>query len=141
MATLLNTVESTGKWPKTLLHAICCLIILIPKGTEKAGPLELRPLSIMSLVYRLWGSVRTQNLLVWQERCLHNNARGFRKNSGTEDLYWQLAARVEKAIISHEELYGVCFDFKKCFDLIPHGIQYSFPFSTRWVCRLDFYNL
>ena len=120
LATVLNVVEATGRWPKTLLRAICCLI---PK--DKAGPLELRPLSIMSSIYRMWGSIRTQDLLIWQERWLHHNARGFRKNSGTEDLFWQLAVRVEKAILCGEELYGVSFDFRKCFDLIPHGILFS----------------
>lgn len=136
MATLLNTVEAKGRWPKTLLHAICCLI---PKDTEKAGPLELRPLSIMSLLYRLWGHIRTQNLLVWQEQWLHNNARGFRKNSGTEDLFWQLAVRVEKAIISHEELYMV---FASTFGgvLISYHMGSCFQFYVKWVFQMESYN-
>ena len=37
---------------------------------------------------------------------------------GTEDVYWTLAARREKAILSQEDLYGVCYDASKCFD---HG--------------------
>lgn len=45
----------------------------------------------------------------------------FRQNSGTEDLYWTLAARVERAILAEE----VSFDFKKCFGLIPHGILFN----------------
>ena len=77
------------------------------------------------MLYRAWSSLRTTDLLKWQETWIHRNARGFRQNSGTEDVFWELAVRVETAIVKQQELYGVAFDFVKCFDCIPHGILFG----------------
>lgn len=52
-------------------------------------------------------------------------AQGFRCNSGTEDLFWQLAVRVEKAILAGDELFVVAFDFRNCFEMIPLGILFG----------------
>ena len=76
-------------------------------------------------VYRIWGAARIKHLLQWQEGWIHNGAEGFRCGCGTEDVYWTLAARIEKAILSQEDLYGVSYDFRKCFDLTPHGILFG----------------
>ena len=54
LADILNVVESTGRWPKTLERA---LISLIPKG-EGGEPLAMRPISVTSAVYRLWAATR-----------------------------------------------------------------------------------
>ena len=52
LATVLNLIERTGRWPPAILQALGSLI---PKAEDKTGPLELRPVTLMSLVYRLWG--------------------------------------------------------------------------------------
>ena len=49
LATLLNTIELTGAWPAALEEG---LVTLISKG-EGAHPSALRPITIMSAVYRL----------------------------------------------------------------------------------------
>eukprot|EP00660_Eupelagonema_oceanica_P019296 gene19296-biopygen25481 len=48
LATTLNLIEETGTWPAALEHA---LVSLIPKGAG-GSPLELRPISVASVIYR-----------------------------------------------------------------------------------------
>ena len=43
LATVLNLIETCGRWPTSLCRAFCCLI---PKSENSGGPLSLRPVSI-----------------------------------------------------------------------------------------------
>ena len=54
LAGLLEKVEKEGRWPRMLALG---LITLTPKG-EGMRPLEMRPLSVLSLIYRAWGGLR-----------------------------------------------------------------------------------
>ena len=54
LAVFLNAIETTGQWPRSLLQAV---VSLIPKG-QGCAPLDQRPISVMSAVYRLWGAAR-----------------------------------------------------------------------------------
>ena len=49
LAELLRLVEKVGIWPRRLAEGF---IALVSKG-QGAGPLQLRPLSALSVVYRL----------------------------------------------------------------------------------------
>ena len=60
---LFNLIETVGRWPKALCWAA---ITLIPKG-EGAQPLSQRPISIMSIVYRIWAAARAKYCTAWQE--------------------------------------------------------------------------
>ena len=121
IAFFLNTVEEMG-WPEAML---CALVSTIPKGAG-TGPLEQRPITVTSALYRLWGAIRLKtDVMDWQEEWAHKGQTGFRKGKSTHDLSWKLALEVELATLSGKEIAGVTTDFKKCFDLVPHGILLS----------------
>ena len=54
LADVLREVERLGKWPTRLAEGYTALI---PKEGPP-GPLNTRPLTVMSMVYRLWAGVR-----------------------------------------------------------------------------------
>ena len=119
LAALLNVVEATGTWPDALLRT---LVALIPKG-EGSDPLQQRPISIASTVYRLWAGVRLQDAMRWQETWVLPGQHGCRLAHCTEDLYWRLALRVEEALLGvSPHMWGVSLDFSKCFDRVPQHI-------------------
>ena len=62
----MNFVEAIGYWPESVLIS---LIALIPKGaaSEEVTATDLRPISVMSLIYRLWASTRFRLCMKWQE--------------------------------------------------------------------------
>ena len=64
LASLFRAIETTGVWPSALQEG---LVSLISKG-EGARPCDLRPITVMSAVYRLWALCRLQDLMLWQER-------------------------------------------------------------------------
>jgi hypothetical protein len=119
LAQLLNLVEKTGRWPRSLERA---LVTLVPKG-EGGQPLSMRPISVASAVYRLWAATRLRDAMRWQEGWAHPGQHGFRSLHGTVDVYWEMALRVEDALLSGTELSGVLLDYAKCFDRLPHGVM------------------
>eukprot|EP00660_Eupelagonema_oceanica_P019619 gene19618-biopygen24621 len=118
LARVFNAVERTGRWPPALQRA---LITLIPKG-RGGEPTQMRPISVMSAVYRLWAAARLRDVIQWQERWVAPGQRGFRSGMGAEDVFWELALRVEVALLEGTDLYGVTYDYVKCFDRIPQKI-------------------
>ena len=77
LADLFNCIESSGRWPLALERA---LVSLIPKG-QGCRPLNLRPISVMSVVYRLWAVRRLHDLKRWQEGWAAMCQHGFHRIS------------------------------------------------------------
>ena len=92
LANLFNLFEDRGRWPRRILETY---VSLIPKDPEKMGPADLRPISVTSVVYRLWAAHRLSEVMQWQETWIHESVRGFRPHSGTEDVLAQVSLRLE----------------------------------------------
>ena len=101
LACFFNMVKSTGCWPLSLQRA---LVSLIPKG-QGCQPLDLRPISVMSVIYRLWAVRRLSDLLAWQEGWASKVQHGFRPGHCPADVFWVLALRVERALLEGKPFY------------------------------------
>ena len=64
LAELLREVERLGKWPARLAEGYTALI---PRKEGPLGPLNTRPLTAPSMVYRLWAGVWLADAIAWQE--------------------------------------------------------------------------
>ena len=116
LAELLRLVEEVGVWPSRLPEGF---IALVPKG-EGAGPLQLRPLLVLSVVYRLWAGIRLADAMRWQEGWIHPEAYGFRTGRGAMDAASLLQVLVELVGAGGlRSLSGFGLDYKKCFDPMP----------------------
>ena len=121
LASLLNRVEVEGGWPTALLQAA---IPMIPKE-EQPTPLQHRPITVMSSVYRLWASMRAKQLQGWQEKWIGDSLHGFRPEHGAENAFMETAILIERALLTEVPIHGVLFDIRKCFDSIPWGIAFG----------------
>eukprot|EP00666_Eupelagonemidae_sp_cell4sb_P005827 gene5827-biopygen9860 len=118
LARVFNAVERAGKWPTALERA---LMTLIPKG-QGGEPDKMRPISVMSAIYRVWAAARLQSVMRWQEKWAAPGQRGSRAGHGAEDVFWKIALDIESALLRGEPFHGVTYDAVKCFDKIPQGI-------------------
>ena len=82
LATFLQAVENTGVWPKALSVA---KVTLIPKANGSTDPGAQRPITVMSVVYRLWASTRLHQCEEWQAEYLPWHMHGFCKGRSVED--------------------------------------------------------
>ena len=111
-------MQQTGVWPAALCESI---VSLITKG-EGTSPLKLRPIGVMSAVYRLWAACQVRRVMVWQESWIDPGLHGFRKAHSAEDVWWKQALEVEEALLHADSLFGLSLDYGKCFDRIPINI-------------------
>ena len=114
----LGVVEQHGRWPAGLATGF---VSLIPNG-EGSAPEKLQPISVMSVLYRLWAATRLRDLIGWQEGWVPDQMHGFRPAQSAEDVWWPLALKIERALLEAESLSGISLDYSKCFDRVPVDI-------------------
>lgn len=112
-------IEETGQWPQTLTR---CVISLISKG-KGSRPLDLRPVSVTSVVYRIWAKTFGMRVEAWQDAVLDSGQYGCRKKRSSIDALWEITTRAEYAH-RHERKSRVLMavDLAKAFDNIPVDI-------------------
>ena len=113
-------VESTGVWPLGLLDAY---IALFPKADGDSAPLGQRPLCVLSVVYRLWASLRLSRLQGWVKGWVPESAFSVWNAVSSVEARFSTASDEE---VVEEVLSGACddqlrvlvADVIKCFE---HG--------------------
>ena len=107
LACMFDLIEEHGSWPQALTKG---LVSLISKG-EGSEPSKLRPIGLMSCVYRLWAAARVRDVMSWQEHWIDNSMHGFRRGHGAEDVWWTQALAIEDALLQGTCLFGLSFDY------------------------------
>ena len=118
---LFDAIEEEGRWPDELCWAG---ISLIPKG-EGGMPLDLRPITVTPLVYRIWAAARTQQSMLWQEEWIDPGQHGARTKHSTSDALIRISLELEESIVEGTNLQGVAIDLAKAFDNVPVNITFA----------------
>ena len=122
LAFVLTTIEAWGKWPSlwTMAKTIC-----LPKVAGPCGPHDVRPVTVMSRLYRLWGKIRGQQVSSFLVRHIPPSVGGPCKHVAADMIALLTAHRVEQAQLSRESLAGVVIDIVKCYNTVPRGVLLS----------------
>ena len=113
---MLNSIEQqTMEWPTQLLTG---LITCLAKHSTAHTPSDYRPIHLFSIIYRLWGSIRTRELLRVLLPHLPEEAYGFIPGRETSQIWCSLQAWIETAIETDWHLTGLSTDVQKCFNCI-----------------------
>ena len=117
-----SIMEEVGLVPST---SLCGDISMIPNSQDKHGVDNLRPITVLSLVHRLWSGARLQaTIFEWQEESLKGvNSKGCRPKASTKDLTVPLAIMLEVARDMEEEVHGSAYDLSKAFDTMPFDAE------------------
>ena len=98
-----------------------------PRGTRLSipkrappRPLNTRPLTILSMIYRLWAGIRLEEAIRWQEAWGNRCAFAFR----AERLGWRHSdpGLLEPCGLKGWAMVGMSVNYGKCLDLIPTAI-------------------
>lgn len=122
LSTLLQTVELCHKWPQNLVKGA---VTFIPKDAENASPTasDFRPITILSIVYRLWSAARhTQLAEHWYPHWKHANSFGGKFSKAADQLAFDTCLQVEAALAENKFVAGISFDLAKCFDTVPYNL-------------------
>jgi hypothetical protein len=119
LAMLYQTIERAAKWPANLLE--------VPVTTLKKGkgdtPLQVRPISLTSHIYRMWAKIRWVHLQPWHLQWVPKELHGGIANRQTLDSYFAVALDIEQSSYTNHPLYGILYDYAKCFDNICWQIE------------------
>ena len=99
-----DLIESVGEWPNDLTHAA---VSLIPKN-EGYDPMNMRPISVLPIAYRIWAAVRCKHCTLWQESWITQGQHGCRRGHGTSDALLRLSGELECAFLEG------CPDIRRC---------------------------
>ena len=113
---LLERVETGDPWPDQLVRG---LVTCLEKVADAKSSAQFRPITLFSLWYRLWGSLRPRALLSALERYASFPAFGYLHGRSCQQMTFVIQAAVERAIRTGEDFCGVLADIEKCFNFLP----------------------
>ena len=114
-----NAIELHGKWPLSLQEVP---VATLRKG-EGNSPLDIRPISLTPILYRVWARTRFLQLQPWHMQWLPEQLRGGAPGRDSVDAFYELALEAELCAHTKRPLFGVLFDYTKCFDLVAWPVE------------------
>ena len=116
---ILRAIGQSGRWPRVLTTL---RTVLIPKDEDLVNPQpsDLRPISVASLIVRIWFRALTWNMVWHLEKVIAGHPalihlHGFRPSVAVEDS----VVETYLTMIQHgTALQYLVLDLKKCFDTI-----------------------
>ena len=104
--------EARGEWPVAIRHSI---IALVPKegGQHEKG---LRPIGILSYIYRLWMALRRAVVKPWS-LAIHGGS-----HMGAAECAFRTAVEVEHAGTQGRHALLAFLDCSKCYERVGHAL-------------------
>eukprot|EP00971_Amphidinium_carterae_P112402 2226186-Amphidinium_carterae.1 len=93
LAKILQHIEFSLQWPQALMESH---VALTPKTADSyLEPLQFRPITVLSMLYRLWAKTRLQQCQLWLAAWSTDAVFGCGKGSGADDLALSVALDME----------------------------------------------
>ena len=113
---LFNSLElGTMNWPHQFLTG---LITCVAKVCSPTQPGDFRPIHVFAVAYRLWGSMRTKQLLSQLVKFLPPEIHGFVPGQETSQIWMLIQGWVEASITCGFSWHGISADVRRCFNNI-----------------------
>ena len=123
MTEFYNLVERSAQWP-TAMHEIPFAALRKDTGTS---PLDVRPISLAPILYRIWAKIRFTPLHCWHAFWLFGSLKPYvevrrdaKQLTSTTNSPWTSSNQASK-----HPLFGIFWDYKKCFDNVAWTIVYG----------------
>ena len=87
LARLMNMCEKLATWPRSWTVGY---VAMLPKNLNSQGQVEsaydMRPITVLSALYRLWSGTRCRHIMPWILRVLPSEVYALRPGQGADDL-------------------------------------------------------
>ena len=114
---IFRIIENGCPWPKCLTFA---RVVMLPKSDSqpKVGT-DLRPITILSRLYRTWAKYRATDALLHLSKIVPAQIGGVVSGVSADLLTAWVTDLIEDTTEKEKEACGIVVDLKKCFNLIP----------------------
>ena len=116
LAHLLNHIEAGNLWPDCWMTA---KTLCLPKSMDSASPLAIRPVTILSKIYRLWARIRGQDIAKHLASQVPPTIGGPCKGISSDMFAMFSSELIEEHILTNQKLCGAVIDIVECYDGIP----------------------
>ncbi len=113
---MFDRVEQDGSWPQQLLIGA---VRSLAKCSSPGGVNDYRPVTILGLLYRVWGSAHARHWIRHLDPILHPHMYGSRIGCQAAHVWRYILDEVEWAHITGVPVAGIILDLTKAFNTIP----------------------
>ena len=117
---ILEKAETDGVWPTQLVAG---RVASLAKIEQPRHPLDFRPITVLSLVYRIWGSFHCKRALKDIDHCLPQQLFGNRVGSSALQVWTYMGWLIEDAYMQQVPLSGLQADVQKAFNHVPRLVM------------------
>ena len=118
---MFHALEEGSAWPEALVFSfVCCL----PKVHGSCTALQIRPLTVLSRLYRCWARYRSTEIAEWMSGKLPISLAGGIKSMCASDICALSALSLETAFMQNLKRAGGVFDIIKCYNAMPFIVLY-----------------
>ena len=113
---LVNHAENTGMWPRQMLQGS---VHALEKCAHADQVGQFRPITVMPLLFRCWGSLRSKQVLSHVTQIAPPELLGNIPGRTAMSLWWKLQAQIEHSLYADVPCVGYVADLVKAFNLLP----------------------
>ena len=121
LANIFNISISSGVYPD---HLKTAQVTLIYKNGEKSDPSNYRPISVLSLMNKVFEKILHKRLYKYltKFKILFEYQFGFREGHSTTQALIEITDRLKSAIDNKDLTCGIVIDLTRAFDTVDHSI-------------------
>ena len=108
--------ESCGSWPSQLIDG---KVVSLAKVPMPGSPADFRPITVFSILYRVWSSFHSKHVLKQLDGLLPETLYGCRPGRYAAQVWSKLLWTVEHAFQHEVDMTGLVADLQKAFNMIP----------------------
>jgi ribonuclease HI len=114
--------EETGLWPSQIVSGRVACIAKIP---EPQKALDFRPVTVLGLLYRCWGTFNARHIIQRLDAHLPTGLFGSRPQRFAGQVWSQLLWSIEQAYEHGIQLSGIIADIQKAFNYLPRLVVFE----------------
>lgn len=116
---IFRAIEAGHKWPEQWMTAF---VIFLPKVEEACRPEDLRPITVISKLYRLWARMHALQVIKWASHNVAPLIGGGIREVSPADLMTHVQFVIESHGLHHQHLQGLVLDIQKAFNNLHRAL-------------------
>ena len=112
LARLFLRMERKGLTPHSMAATWTALL---PPSKPRSSPLDLRPIAVMSVAWRLYAGLRCEHLQHWTATSLPPELYAYKKGLSSLDASVKMGTYFEEVIAAHQVVHAISIDASKAF--------------------------
>ena len=114
--------EVHGRWPDQLVQG---KVVCLAKTPNPATPADFRPITVFSLLYRIWSSFHSRKALQCLDPLVPDELYGNRPGRYAAQIWAKLLWCVEDSFQRAHKLTGLVADLQKVFNMLPRLVIFE----------------